>query len=162
MRLLAKYHVCVHAHDNCVGVVSASRVRIADRARGMASQSVSISSFSFVSVIRGHHIYKSVWTPFLGEGLTIQREEPRNRHDRFSVCVMKGHDVAGHVPREFSKTVRYFLRSGGQGSCTVSGPRKNGKGLEVPCTYSFEGSRKVIIKLKNLIDTENGVHSCPY
>ena len=133
-----------------------------DRARGMASQSVNVSSFSFVSVIHGHHIYKSVWTPFVGEGLTIQREEPRNRHDRLSVCVMKDRDVVGQVPREFSKTVWYFLRSGGQGSCTVSGPRKIGKGLEVPCTYSFEGSRKVIIKLKNLIDTENGVHYCPY
>ena len=48
------------------------------------------------------------------EGLGIKREEPRNAHNRFAVYVLKGCDVVGHVPREFSKTLWYFVSSRGQ------------------------------------------------
>ena len=36
----------------------------------MASQAE--ETFSFVSVVRGHHVYKSVWTPLLGERLSVR------------------------------------------------------------------------------------------
>ena len=35
--------------------------------------------FSLDSVIRGHHIYKTVWTPSVGE--TVQLELEKNEHD---------------------------------------------------------------------------------
>ena len=38
--------------------------------------------------VRGHHIYKSVWHPVLGEQLTLERENS-NSHDRHAVSVMK-------------------------------------------------------------------------
>ena len=78
----------------------------------MSSQA-NISFYSLDSVIRGHHIYKSLWTPFIGETLELKCEEPENVHDRYSVCVMKNGDfIVGHVPRELSKTVWYFLKRG--------------------------------------------------
>ena len=40
------------------------------------------------SVIRGHHIYKQIWWPLLGEILTLEREEDNNR-DKFAVCLLK-------------------------------------------------------------------------
>ena len=32
------------------------------------------------SVVKGHHVYKAVWTPFLGEELSVQPED-HNDHD---------------------------------------------------------------------------------
>ena len=37
------------------------------------------------SVIRGHHVYKAVWNPVLGEVHCLVLEEG-NKHDRFAVC----------------------------------------------------------------------------
>ena len=51
------------------------------------------------SVIRGHHIYKAVWNPVLGELHYLALEEG-NEHDRFAVCVKRGDEIIGHVPRE--------------------------------------------------------------
>ena len=42
--------------------------------------------FCLDSIVRGHHAYKMVWTPFLGEILTAI-PEPENNHDRHAVCV---------------------------------------------------------------------------
>ena len=36
------------------------------------------------SVVRGHHIYKRVWSPTVDEVLQLTHEE-RNNHDRFAV-----------------------------------------------------------------------------
>ena len=57
---------------------------------------------SVESVIRGHHIYKRIWRPLVGEVLTLEREEG-NTHDRFAVCLLKDAIVVGHVPLEFSR-----------------------------------------------------------
>ena len=54
------------------------------------------------SVIRGHHIYKWIWRPLVGEVLTLEREEG-NSHDRFAVSLLKDAIVVGHVPLEFSR-----------------------------------------------------------
>ena len=48
-----------------------------------------------MSVIRGHHIYKSVWTPFIEEELMVEAEDG-NEH---AVAVKKDGCVVGHVPR---------------------------------------------------------------
>ena len=57
--------------------------------------------FCLDSIVRGQHVYKTVWTPFLGEILTAI-SEPENNHDRHAVCVEKGKEIVGHVPRKLS------------------------------------------------------------
>ena len=47
-----------------------------------------------VGVIRGHYIYKSVWTPVLGEVLPLSTDEA-NDHDRFAVSVNRGEQNVG-------------------------------------------------------------------
>ncbi len=84
------------------------------------------------SVIRGHHIYKTIWTPETGEGLGVAREDG-NGHDLFAVCELKSGTTVGHVPREYSKMFHFFLFHCGRICCEVTGHRKLGKGLEVPC-----------------------------
>ena len=37
-------------------------------------------------VVRGHHVYKSIWTPVLGEELSVEPENG-NEHDRYAMSV---------------------------------------------------------------------------
>ena len=53
------------------------------------------------SVIHGHHVYKAVWTPVIGEELAV-KPEVDNEHDDHAIVVMKLGDVVGHVPRSIS------------------------------------------------------------
>ena len=71
------------------------------------------------SVIRGHHIYKRIWRPLVGEVLTLEREEG-NTHDRFAVSLLKDAIVVGHVPLEFSPVFWHLLRHGGTITCEES------------------------------------------
>ena len=58
-----------------------------------------MEEYAIESVIRGHHVYKSIWHPILGEQLTHEREDGNN-HDRHAVSVMNGGAIVGHVPQE--------------------------------------------------------------
>ena len=51
------------------------------------------------SVVKGHHVYKAVWTPFLGEELSVQPED-HNDHDEHAIAVTRdGHvDIAPQPP----------------------------------------------------------------
>ena len=42
--------------------------------------------FSKESVVRGQHVYKYIWTPGIGEELSVEKE-PGNLHDSFAVSV---------------------------------------------------------------------------
>ena len=46
----------------------------------------SVINFNKVSVVRRHHVCKTVWTPFIGETLAVNRKED-NLHDRYTVSV---------------------------------------------------------------------------
>ena len=55
-----------------------------------------MSTADFDSVIRGHHIYKAVWHPIVGEILAVCIERG-NVHDRHAVCVQRGSVTARSV-----------------------------------------------------------------
>ena len=59
-------------------------------------------SFQLESVIRGHHVYKSVWIPFIGETLS-QMPDDGNEHHIYAVGVVKDAAIVGHAPRELSR-----------------------------------------------------------
>ena len=88
-------------------------------------------------VIRGHHIYKEIWNPFIGEELQCKMEHG-NIHDIYAVAVTREDIVVGHLPRNISTPCHLFLRKGGIILCTVTGVRQfladlvQG-GLEIPC-----------------------------
>ena len=103
------------------------------------------------SVVRGHHVYKRVWKPAIGEQLKLIREEC-NEHDPRAVAIVKDERVVGHMPRCIAKTVWFFLRRGGSGMCEITGRRKKGNGLEVPCVYSLSGPDKLVKKLESVLD----------
>ena len=109
-----------------------------------------MDSLSWDSVICGHHIYKDIWTPFVGEILHVE-QEVCNPEDRFAVAIVKAETVVSHVPREVSCLFWHFIQHDGIVSCEITGHRKHGIGLEVPCTYNFSAKKNIIMKLhKNL------------
>ena len=63
--------------------------------------SISITEFSFTSVILGYHVYKNIWNAIVGDQLPCTRETS-NRHDPFAVAVVKDDAMVGHIPRKLS------------------------------------------------------------
>lgn len=88
----------------------------------------------------------------------------------FATTVKKDGLVVGRVPRELSKLFWTFLSNGGQISSEVTGRRKRGRGLEVPCTYKIQGKNELVDKFKKSLDKihtrksirDRQTHSCPY
>ena len=64
------------------------------------------------SSIRGFHIYKEVWTPFIGERLGCAGERS-NREDPFAVAVKRGTEAVGHIPCTNSCVCTLFLQQRG-------------------------------------------------
>ena len=64
------------------------------------------------SVVRGHHIYKDIWTPMIGEEL-VCRWEVGNIYDLHTVAILRGGDLIGHVPCTILTPCNVFIRKGG-------------------------------------------------
>ena len=76
--------------------------------------------FQDESTVRGHHVYKTAWSTYIGEELPVQREV-NNIHDDFAVAVLKNGNTVGHVPLEISRVCWYFLhKSGSEMTCIVN------------------------------------------
>ena len=72
----------------------------------MASKVVKEAScYEWSSYIRRYHDYQAVWTSTIGEVLKV---EPTNPHDDFTVSIVKGGAVVGHVVKYVSS---YLLLS---------------------------------------------------
>ena len=120
----------------------------------------SMESYESEQVVRGHHVYKSVWTPFIGEEL-ICHQESGNRSDPFAVAVLKpaasdSSMVVGHVPRKISAACSVFLELGGIIHCTITGPRQYSTdlrqgGLDVPCKLKFTGVNPHLSNVARLV-----------
>ena len=109
------------------------------------------SSLSFSSVIRSHHVYKTIWTPYVGEELLLAIEE-NNLFDRRAVAVLKNGEIVGHMPHELAQFSWFFLkRDSGSIKAVVTGKRKKGLGLEVPCDYNYHGPQRMMKKLEKLL-----------
>ena len=65
--------------------------------------------------IKGHHVYKDIWAPELGEHLEVQCE-PENPVDKYAVCLKTSNGtIVGRLKKgksgHFAKTIFYYLRS---------------------------------------------------
>ena len=57
---------------------------------------VLLSVWKLESYVRGHNVYKDVWTPTIGEKL-LCKMEPDNIKDKYAVCVQKDGVIVGHL-----------------------------------------------------------------
>ena len=58
--------------------------------RTALAQMASLGSdyYEKANVVKDHHVYKAVWTPFLGEELSVQPED-HNDHDEHAIAVTR-------------------------------------------------------------------------
>jgi len=93
-------------------------------------------------MVRGYHVYMSIWDAACdGEAFPCDREIG-NGHDPSAVAVKKGGVIVGHVPRTISTVCSSFIRQGGTISATVNGTRRYSAdldegGVEIPCILTF-------------------------
>ena len=64
---------------------------------------------SLETEIKGHHVYKDIWAPELGEHLEVQCE-PENPVDKYAFCLKTSNrTIVGHLKKEksgrFTKTM---------------------------------------------------------
>ena len=109
--------------------------------------------FEFPEWITGHHIYKDIWSPTIGEILLCETEKD-NKSDQYAVSIVHDGRVVGHVPRSFSKVATFIIAAGGRVQAKVTGERANSRknGLEVPCIYSIKGPKHIIDKAILIIE----------
>ena len=67
-----------------------------------------ITTMDLETFVKGHHVYKEIWTPKHDEELEVSTE-PENLKDKFAVCVKKNHKIVGHLKKGatgiFEKTI---------------------------------------------------------
>ena len=96
----------------------------------------------FQTAIRGHHIYKDVWVPLIGQELICKADnrEEAKEYDKNAIGVFKTGDpetMVAHLPIELSCLLKYFLEASPENNliAVVSGKRKREVGLVVPAKY---------------------------
>ena len=52
-----------------------------------ATVTTSTDEFRFHSAVRGYHVYRSVWDPFLDDTFTTKHDRA-NSHDKYAIAVM--------------------------------------------------------------------------
>ena len=72
------------------------------------------------SVVRGHHIYKRVWSPIIGE-VPERLHQEESEHDRFAECLLKPRAVTvGHVPRELLRNFHSWVTGASARAISIS------------------------------------------
>ena len=117
-----------------------------------ATVTTSIDKFRFHSAVRGYHVYRSVWDPFLDDTFTTMHKKA-NSHEKYAIAVMpedsKRKEIVGHVPREISKLCCLFILFGGTIVGRVTGRRRKTAadcaGMEIPCEIFFKHTQKKVL-----------------
>ena len=104
------------------------------------------------------HVYKDVWKPAIGQKIHAEQELD-NAVDKFAEKVVKDNETVGHLPREYSRILWYFIARGRKICVEVTGRRRHCKqlcgGMEIPCRLVFICSSKAKInRLKELLQSK--------
>ena len=128
------------------------------------------------SIIRGHHVYKRIWSPYAGETLMAYpdaRPDPLE-FDKFAVRIYKikekekdmeeQKELVGHVPVELSSLIYNFLNASSENRMTgeVTGKCKREVGLVVPAKFNALTKDKKTAKVsgKELFKRKTRYKSC--
>ena len=93
------------------------------------------------SFVKGYHVYKELWKPFINEELTTAIQ-PDNVVDKYAVFIKKNKVIVGHLPlgkdERFAQMMFYFLRADRYAECKVIITNKevnlsDGEGMQVLC-----------------------------
>lgn len=108
----------------------------------------------FSTNIRGHHVYKNIWTPIIGESLVCKEDkrveaQELDKNAIGTYKLMDGNEtLVGHLPIELSKLISFFIEIGDNHvNATVTGKRKREIGLSVPAKFICFTSSKSYAKI---------------
>ena len=101
------------------------------------------------------HVKKDVWKPAISQKIHAEQE----LHNAVDKKVVKDNETVGHLPREYSRILWYFIARGGKICMEVTGRRRHCKqlcgGMEIPCRLVFTCSSKAKInRLKELLQSK--------
>ena len=106
----------------------------------------------FQILMRGHYVYKNVWSPYNRETLIAQpdNQDEAQENDKYAVGIYKKNDdgsknLVGHAPVEFSSLLYHFLQVSAENCMNVEviGKRKREVGLAVPAnTILLQGTKR--------------------
>ena len=87
-----------------------------------------MEAYEVDSIVHGHHVFKEIWTPFIGEDLECKRDVSDTR-DAYAVGIMRQEEtgstaIVGHVPQITSATCSLFLQKEGSIRCIITGNRQ--------------------------------------
>lgn len=118
-------------------------------ARAMPVEFKMYFKVEFDTIIRGSHVYKSVWTPVVDEILECEKDTraEAEEQDENAIGAYKpptgtkqpnSKTLAGHVPIELSRLLNNFLGANPDNKlfAKVTGKRKREIGLVVPAKFS--------------------------
>ena len=74
------------------------------------------------SCFQGHHVFKNIWTPTLGEQLPRKREICDNK-DWYVAAALRDRTTVGHVSRKISAACTLFLQREGSNYCVLTKKR---------------------------------------
>ena len=104
----------------------------------------------FSSVIQGHHVYKAVWSPIIGESLACRKDDRKEakKHDEYAVGTYLEADnkLVGHVPMELSFLLFTFPKARHENNVQVkvTGSRRLENGLVVPGSFLARTTSRAI------------------
>ena len=130
--------------------VKSTKVNMAEGPSTTANPS---NQFVVKCSVRGHHVYKRIWSPSIGEPFETFCEE-ENEHNKYAMAVHRN-TIVGHIPREITHTCHFFVKNERQITCEVSGRQQCCTaacgGVEVPCLLMFYQDTRVLGKAKELV-----------
>ena len=105
------------------------------------------TSFRIESTVRGHHVYKASWSPYIREELLVQHEV-NNIHDDFAVVSSRTAILSVMCCGKFPVCWYFLHKSGSEMICIVNGDRRRSevdvKRLMVLCVYIFKGKQNTL------------------
>ena len=78
----------------------ASRKKRAEHGRGTSTTTTPSNQFTVKCSVRGHHVYKHIWSPCVGKPFETFCEED-NKHNKYVMAVHLNNclTAVGHIPR---------------------------------------------------------------
>ena len=70
----------------------------------------------------GHHVYKAIWSPVIGETMRCEREIDKP-HDPNAIRLINNGHTAGHILKDLTKMLSYCLPSCASINAIVNGQR---------------------------------------
>ena len=122
-------------------------------AEGPSTTATPSNQFVVNCSVRGHHVYKHIWSPCVGEPFETFAKRTTNTTSMPWLFILT---AVGHIPREITRTCHFFIKKKGEITGEVSGRRQRCTaacgGLEVPCLLTFyHRDTRVLGKAKELV-----------